>query len=90
MDKKPKTVLTRLLLALVDENARYETALKTLSEMCHDCTQKNIMLGTNQVEMILRSAGFYDKERIDIPQAMKEYKTDEDENGERPAHCCGC
>jgi|GEM_PF-4805043 len=90
MQKKPKTVLTRLLLALVDENARYDTALRQLSEMCHDCTAKNIMLGVNQVEMIIRSAGFYDSEKIDVPQAIKEYSADEDENGERSAHCCRC
>ena len=90
MGKKPKTVLTRLLLALVDENARYETALKTLSELCHDCSSKNIMLGINQVEMILKSAGFYDKKAIDIPQARKEYTADEDENGECAAHCGRC
>lgn len=78
---RTKPVLTRLLLALVDENARYSTALKVIEAEIKDAEEKHILVGVEKLKNILAAAN-YPGEKVDIPtyeEFVKEYTANEDE-----------
>lgn len=79
MEKKP--VLTRLLLALVDENARYDTALKMIASEIKDAEEKHILIGIEKLKNILEASGYKDKcEGVPTYEDLvKEHRAYEDE-----------
>lgn len=57
--KKTKPLLTKLLLELIRENAKYETALKMIATQIEVNEEKNLyMIQINTLKGILESADF--------------------------------
>lgn len=63
---KTKPVLTKLLLCLVNENSRYEAALKMLALEIKNADERSLLVGTNRLKDILICSG-YQVDDEDVP-----------------------
>lgn len=81
--KKTKPLLTRLLLALVNENARYDTILKVIESQVRDAEEKGqFYLKTSDLRELLNCSSYPDEGPVQIPSYedfIREYANDEDE-----------
>ena len=70
----PKTVLTSLLIKLVDSNARQKSCLNTIRDLAQMKRKLNEAIGYEELEVILNAHGITVEKEVNVPEFMEQYK----------------